>query len=238
MVEPVSATAVATSPSWLPIASAGLGVAGGLAEGFLTSAKSASEARKNRNFQERMSNTAHQREVKDLLAAGLNPILSAKLGGSSTPPGATGQVPEFNATGKGIAAAQAAGQLKLLQAQIADTNEAANLKRFQSTDISSTQATRIDALMGQYRRDLEAAGVSIEQKREIMQKILNLKKEYEILELQRKHSAYGINEAAANSKFYDSMGGDVSVWAKKLGLDKLIPGSGNLFELFKRKGGK
>lgn len=44
------------------------------------------QARLNREFQERMSSTSHQREVQDLIKAGLNPVLSA-LGGASTPSG-------------------------------------------------------------------------------------------------------------------------------------------------------
>lgn len=52
---------------------------------------SAEQAQKQMDFQERMSSTAHVREVADLKNAGLNPILSANAG-ASTPGGAMGDV--------------------------------------------------------------------------------------------------------------------------------------------------
>lgn len=78
--------------------SGGVDLLGGISSFFgggSSARKQAAMAREQMAFQERMSSTAHQREVADLKAAGLNPVLSAGGGGSSTPSGATANVPDY-----------------------------------------------------------------------------------------------------------------------------------------------
>lgn len=100
-----------------PLIGAGADLLGGL----FSSGQSARQAQRQMDFQERMSSTAHQREVADLRAAGLNPILSVNAGASS-PGGAMGQVPDMSRKGSdavnsALAAKRLNAELSLIAAQ-------------------------------------------------------------------------------------------------------------------------
>lgn len=113
-------------PDPLTMAAIAAPVVGGLL-GFAgqeqANAANAKQAELNRNFQERMSSTAYQRAVKDMMAAGLNPALAYQQGASSSPSGAQARMENSLAPlGGGVSTAvQTAAQIELVKAQTQKT---------------------------------------------------------------------------------------------------------------------
>jgi hypothetical protein len=93
------------------------------------------------DFQREASDTSYQRQVSDLKAAGINPMLVAKLGGASTPGGA---MPQFVNPGAMAAQSYSAAQSSGAAAQQAQTSE--NLSEPQMANVKAMTAKLVEEI--------------------------------------------------------------------------------------------
>ena len=159
-----------------------IAAAGSIAGGLLGNKAAAKEAEKNRDFQADMSNTAYQRAVADMKAAGLSPMLAYSQGGASQPSGSMASQQDIvsPAIHSGLAAYNAELQTKQNEANVANTSADTEVKKAQEAKLRAETPDN-EVYQQKMRNEMNKLSadynVSIAQQERILAEIQNLRSE-------------------------------------------------------------
>lgn len=161
----------------------------GVAQTRETNQANAEEAQKNRDWQEMMANTAHQREKEDYIRAGLNPAAAAQTG-AETGPGAQATMQSapsgadtmskigntINAVSGGINSIAAAAKTFSENKYVDEKTKAEISNIAADTTVKGAQATETQTRTQNLQADTEKKNAEIQ----------NVKKQYELLSIEEK----------------------------------------------------
>lgn len=154
----------------IPVLGAAATLAGGALSAFGqadANEENAKQAQLNRDFQERMSNTAWQRGVADMKAAGLNPALAYERGGASAPSGGTANMQNTLAGAAGTAQGAASIFNQGVAQASAIANQTANTEKIisETKDLDLQRAIKLTLLQAQ--ADSLSAGTALTRQRKL-----------------------------------------------------------------------